>query len=166
MARPLMQRLRQPSAALWEIFRAKCSVLPRLPSLSAFLDIGYDFPVSDDNEIGLGDMIKDLRRELERSLLPPAHTGLRFELKDIDLELQVQVTRKTSGGGDAKFSFRVLDFVSVEAGGKIDRSSESARSHTFRLKLKPELVGPDGKVDPAHVSDAQRTGGPPPKSEY
>ena len=112
-----------------------------------------DSRVSNTNEIGLGEMIADLRRELEGALIPPTQKGLRFELKDIDLELQVQVTRKTSGEASGKFSFKVLDFVSVEAGGGGSHSRESGHSHTFRLKLKPEVVGEDGKARSLLVND-------------
>lgn len=131
--------------------------IPVRPHLVVPQSISYCPPVSNTNEIGLGEMIAELRTELGGALLSPTQTGLRFEPTEIELELHVQVTRKSSAEGSGKFSFKVLDFVSLEAGGGGSLARETARSHTFKLKLRPEVLDASGKSRKAWVND-EKTG--------
>ena len=54
-------------------------------------------------EIGLKDMIQQLRRELCEAITASAGEDLKFRLESIDLELQVAVTRSDEAGGGIKF---------------------------------------------------------------
>lgn len=91
--------------------------------------------------IPLAEMIQTLRRELSASMATARSEELRFRVEDVQLELQVTVSREGEGGG--KVRFLVIEF---DAGGKVSRTDV----HTFRLTLKPvtasgaaeALVGP------------------------
>ncbi len=90
-----------------------------------------------EQNIPIFEMIQALRQELQACIEEGKGHPLRFELGEIDLELQVQVSKKKAGG---------LDFSIIKAG--IDRSDIT--THIFRLKLNPILDGDDG---PIPVSD-------------
>ncbi|MDQ2696680.1 MAG: hypothetical protein M3Z21_15155 [Pseudomonadota bacterium] len=86
------------------------------------------------DKIGLVELLAELRWELVEAQNKAATEKLKFEVEDIDLELQV-VTTKT---GESKFGvkFWVLD---AEAKGAVS----SQAMQTIRLKLKPTQEGGD-----------------------
>jgi Trypsin-co-occurring domain 2 len=79
-------------------------------------------------EVPLAEMIETLRQELTAAIKAGADKDLHFELGEIELELQVAVSRRTGLQGGIKIS--VLSFGA-------DRGKEHASTHTLRLKLQP-----------------------------
>lgn len=82
--------------------------------------------------IELSEMITSLRQELERATEEGAGKDIKFLSGDVELELQVKVSKQ--GGGKVGVKFWV---VNAEANGKI--SSESIQK--IKLKLTPTKNG-------------------------
>ncbi|MGW2824949.1 trypco2 family protein [Streptomyces sp. NPDC001443] len=84
--------------------------------------------------IELASVIKDLRDELESAIRSADGELLQFELGTIELEVSVQLERRSSNG--AKVRFWVVE-AGAEAG--------AGRSGTqlVKLTLQPRLVGSD-----------------------
>lgn len=95
-------------------------------------------------EIPLADLIKALRRELQAAIEEGEGGDLLFALGPIDLELQVEVGRETSGEAGIRFWV-------VSLGGTASRSSST--SHTVRLSLTP--VSRSGDVLVAHALETR-----------
>jgi hypothetical protein len=70
--------------------------------------------------------------ELEESMKESEGEELRFVLGDIDLELQLEVSREEKGDAGIRFWL-------VSLGGSVDVSRGA--THTVRLKLTPETKG-------------------------
>ncbi len=82
--------------------------------------------------IGLGDVIRALRAELESAIQEGEGRAVRFDASSVDLEFQVGVTRT----GEGKVGIR---FWVVELGGTASYAAESIQ--TVRLSLVPVLAG-------------------------
>lgn len=88
-----------------------------------------DLTETTDEPIALSEMIATLRRELAvAAAAAPDGPGRRFSVDRCEIELQVAVTRSTTGKGGVKFWV-------VEAGAEHARAVAS--THTFRLHLMP-----------------------------
>jgi hypothetical protein len=83
---------------------------------------------TDTSEIGLSEMIENLRKELEASLDMGRGRPVAFEIDKVELELNVTVTRKRQG--ETGVAFWV-----VKAGGSLE--AENERAHKFNLTLLP-----------------------------
>jgi Trypsin-co-occurring domain 2 len=81
--------------------------------------------------IELGEVITELRRELQQAMTAGEGQPLRFELGPVELEATVAVEK--GGGGGAKVRFWV-----IELGG----DAKASRSSTQRIKLalQPRLA--------------------------
>lgn len=77
-------------------------------------------------EIGLGDALQALRREITESMLGSAHELVRFRVESVELELQVTATR--TGGGEGGVKFWILT-----AGAKREVESSSVQKVTLHL---------------------------------
>jgi hypothetical protein len=101
--------------------------------------------MSDDDSKGLvplADAIGELRAELLAAIEKADGSRLRFDLKGIDLELNVVVTREGSGGG--KVSFKLFGLgAEANLGGKIS----DAVTQKVKLTLMPKLDGADVQVN-------------------
>lgn len=113
-------------------------VLPDLGSVGGGL-LGGDEEKAGVGQIELAKAIEALRAELEVARAAGDGRGLRFEVGPVDLELQATVT--TEGGGDAAIKWWLL-----EAG--VEGSASRATTQTVRLSLTPRLVSEDGTVEP------------------
>lgn len=91
--------------------------------------------------IPLSEMIQTLRSELKVAMKEGGGDELKFEVGEVELELQVRIQNDKEGKGGIKFWV-----LTAGAGGK--KSDETV--HTFRLKLKP--VKGDSNA-PVRVSD-------------
>jgi NTP-dependent ternary system trypsin peptidase co-occuring protein len=82
--------------------------------------------------IELGEVITELRRELQQAMSAGQGQPLRFELGPVELEATVAVEK--GGGGGAKVRFWVVD---------LSGDAEASRSSTQRIKLalQPRLAG-------------------------
>ena len=84
--------------------------------------------IAAELQIPLAEAIRALRRELVEAVREGEDEELRFALGDIDLELQVEVSKEA--GGEAGIAFWL-----VTIGGKASRTSGT--THTIRLSLSP-----------------------------
>lgn len=89
--------------------------------------------------IELSEMIGQLREELLKARGQIEGSDLKFQVEDIEIELQIVTSKGASGG---------IKFF-VEAGGNMSQ----AQTQKLKLKLKP--VGRDGKGE-VLVSDPDR----------
>ncbi|HAJ80067.1 MAG TPA: hypothetical protein DCO75_09880 [Fibrobacteres bacterium] len=89
----------------------------------------------ENGRIALADAVRNLREQLQEAMEEGADKKLRFEIKDLELELKCGVTRKADA--DAGVSFWVLDL-----GAK--GSLADSKTQTIKLKLSP--VAADGNV--------------------
>jgi hypothetical protein len=84
--------------------------------------------------MSLADMIVKLRKDLRQAQEQAANENLRFQVEEIELE--VQVVTAIEGEGKIGVNFWVY---TAEAGGGLRRED----AHTLRLKLKPLVDGGD-----------------------
>ena len=90
--------------------------------------------------IELSELIVELRRELLEAQTEGEKQDLKFHVEEIDVELQIAVSKEVEGKGGVKFWV----VCSAEAGAKL----ASETTQTLRLKLKP--LASQG---PLHISD-------------
>ena len=88
----------------------------------------------DINKIGLRETLEALRIELSESILSSQGKDIRFEVGEIELEVQFVVEKSKDGKGGLKFWV-------VEMGGGI--SEKNATVQKLKIPLKPILK--DGK---------------------
>jgi hypothetical protein len=108
------------------------------PACAALVNTG----IQGDGMIELSKVIRDLRSELEKAVVVATGEKLRFEMQDIELEMEVAI--EASGKAGAKARFWVVD---VEAESAVRRAS----TQRIKLSLKPALVI-DGVEQSAYVS--------------
>lgn len=95
--------------------------------------------IADDRDqvtqlVPLASFVKQLRMDLEDALREGQGHAVRFEIGDIQLELQVEVTRTSDGS----IGISIPLFVPLSAEAKKVRESRS--SQTLRLSLKPQTT--------------------------
>jgi NTP-dependent ternary system trypsin peptidase co-occuring protein len=83
---------------------------------------------TDDQRIGLAEMIENLRSELEASLEKGVNRAVAFDIDKVDLELTVVIARKQEGKAGVAFWV-------VNAGGSVEAGRDI--THTFNLTLLP-----------------------------
>ncbi len=83
--------------------------------------------------IELSEMLGQLRKELSIAQSEGAGSDLKFQIEDIEIELQVATTKSGEAGGGVKLS--VISF-----GAKVNASE--VETQKLKLKLKPVVVGP------------------------
>ena len=79
-------------------------------------------------DIQLAEMIQTLRSELEKAQAASKGAEIKFKTEKVELELQVAISRKTTGEGG-------VEFWVVKAGAEHERST--ATTHSFKLSLVP-----------------------------
>lgn len=85
--------------------------------------------------IALAEMVEELRQELQAAMEAGRGQEIRFQLSEVTLEAQVEVSRE--GGGTAGVKFWVAE-IGASGGGS------SARTQKLVLKLLP--VNPRGET--------------------
>jgi hypothetical protein len=93
--------------------------------------------------LGLADVLAQLRSNLAQALQEGAEEDLRFALDDVEVELQVAVTKEGTGKAGVKFWV-----INAEAAGKL------ADVTTQKIKLKMKVVDKDGR--PVAIADKRR----------
>ncbi len=88
----------------------------------------------DINKVGLRETLEALRVELSKSILASEGEQIRFEVGDIELEVQFVVEQSKEGKGGLKFWV-------VEMGGGV--TNKDTITHRIKITLKP--IGKDGK---------------------
>ncbi len=84
------------------------------------------------SRIALAEMVEELRSELLQAVQAGKGKEIGFELGEVTLEAQVQVTREVGGSAGIKFWL-------VEAGGSGTHTTGSTQ--TISVKLKPVGLG-------------------------
>lgn len=108
--------------------------------------------MANEMEIPLMETIQQLRNELAVAVYEGKDQPLRFHVESVELELQVKVSRESTGkvGGKTEVKFWVVN-AAAEAGGEHKRGSE--RVHTVKLKLLPIQTDPQGSQKQVLVGD-------------
>ncbi|MDB9429096.1 hypothetical protein PN482_09335 [Microcystis aeruginosa CS-555/01A07] len=88
----------------------------------------------DINKVGLRETLEALRVELSKSILASEGEQIRFEVGDIELEVQFVVEQSKEGKGGLKFWV-------VEMGGGV--TNKDTITHRIKIPLKP--IWKDGK---------------------
>jgi hypothetical protein len=86
------------------------------------------------NKVGLRETLEALRVELSKSILAAEGEQIRFEVGEIELEVQFVVEQSKEGKGGLKFWV-------VEMGGGV--TNKDTITHRIKILLKP--IGEDGK---------------------
>lgn len=94
-------------------------------------------PDGEKIEIPLGEMIENLRQELQVAQAQGTGQPIVFEIDKVELELQMVVSRKKRG--DGKIAFWVLS-----AGGGLESRGET--THKIKLSLSPVSSRSGGRV--------------------
>lgn len=88
----------------------------------------------DINKVGLRETLEALRVELSTSILASEGEQIRFEVGEIELEVQFVVEQSKEGKGGLKFWV-------VEMGGGV--TNKDTITHRIKIPLKP--IWKDGK---------------------
>jgi hypothetical protein len=84
--------------------------------------------------IGLAEVIRELRRELQEAMKASEREALRFALGPVELEATVAVEK--GGGAEGKVRFWV-----IELGG--DAKASTSSTQRLKLVLQPRLADSD-----------------------
>ncbi len=89
--------------------------------------------------IELAESIGELRAQLDRAIKDAEGHHLRFEIQDLELELQVVATKDAKVGGkvEAGVKFWLLGGGSASAEGSLGEGSSQLQK--IKLKLRPKL---------------------------
>ena len=92
--------------------------------------------------VRLADAIQQLRRELQDAVEAGSDEDLRFEVLDLELELQVVVSEESSDTVGAKGGIK---FWLVEAGAdtQMQDGHSTSQTQTIRIKLRPKQGSDD-----------------------
>lgn len=93
--------------------------------------------------IELSEMLGQLREELLKARGQSEGSELKFQVEDIEIELQIVTTKGGKGGGGVKFWV-----YNAEA----EVNASQAKTQKLKLKLKP-VVGPDNKPAKIHSTE-------------
>ncbi len=94
-------------------------------------------------KIELAEMLTELRAQLLKAREEGGDQAVKFELADVEIEVQIATTKQAGGKGGVKFWV-----YNAEAG------VAASEGTTPRLTLKLRPTGADGK--PVYVSDSDR----------
>ncbi len=92
-----------------------------------------------ESEIPLAEVIGQLRKELTTAIEAGKGEGLQFEVRDLEVEMQVVASK--SGSGELEGGVEL--WVIGKAGGKVSGTYESSQIQTVKLKLRPRLADDD-----------------------
>lgn len=91
-----------------------------------------------ESEIPLTRVVDGLRREMLSAMEAGKGGGLRFEVRDVELEMQVVVTKAATGelasGGGLKFWV-----LQASAQGKVGGKYEASQIQKVKLRLRPKM---------------------------
>jgi hypothetical protein len=96
--------------------------------------------------IPLSAAVAEIRRELKIALLT-ADDQIGLEVKDVELELTLEIGRQTNGGGGVT----ILGVVNAKA----DTTRSDSQLHRIKLTLHPRVKTADGRSTSMELSDSE-----------
>jgi hypothetical protein len=103
--------------------------------------------------IPIANAIQSLRQEIVAAMQQAQDEDMKFELGDIELEFQVQITQQKGDEINAKGGFS-FGLVSAEASGKESEQRSKASTHRVKLTLKPKKAdGTNVKVSAQDLNE-------------
>lgn len=87
-----------------------------------------------ESEIPLAEVIRHLRSELMDAVKAGERERLRFEVQDLEVEMQVVVSKGGTAGASGEVKFWVLTKAGAEASVKY----ESSRVQKIKRRLRPK----------------------------
>lgn len=87
--------------------------------------------------IPIAEAIQAIRREIVAAVSQSEGEDIKFDLGDIELEFQVQLSKQEGGDLGAKGNLN-LGVVTLEASGKQNEQQSKATTHRVKLTLKPK----------------------------
>lgn len=97
--------------------------------------------------IELSEVMQNLRQELRKAVDAGDGQDLKFEVQDLELELQVGVQKTIGGEGRAGGGLKFWVFE-TNASGKASASYASSHLQKIKLKLRPHRKQEDGTEEP------------------
>ena len=106
-----------------------------------------------DSGVRLADAIQQLRQELQEAIQAGEDESLRFEVLDVELELQVLVSEESSGkiGAGAGLKFWLVD---AKTQGELSDKHGTSQVQKIKLKLRPKV----GEEDEAETDGGDSSG--------
>ena len=92
------------------------------------------------SEIELSEAISQLRMQLETAIKEGKGKDLRFEIQDLELELQVVATKDAKIGGQVEAGVKFWLVGGGKAAGEGGISQGSSSLQRLKLKLRPKLA--------------------------
>ncbi len=105
-----------------------------------------------DNSYELSRVIQTLREDLTAAAREGDGQTIRFNVQNIDIELQAVVEKEAGGEAGAKAKFWVLD-----ANAKLKGEYKKAITHKIKLSLQPVDTSKSGERDTNESNTLQLT---------
>ncbi|MBQ1041487.1 hypothetical protein KBX03_03095 [Micromonospora sp. C72] len=100
--------------------------------------------MSKPSQIGLAEVLCQLRAELSLAQQGGDGQRLRFEVTEAEVELEVAVSREGGPGGKVKID--VVALGGVELGAEAKRSTAQTHRISLKLTVTDEVAGGNAKV--------------------
>ena len=102
----------------------------------------------------LVEVIAALRSDIEDAILEGNSKNVKFDLEEIEVDLKVSITDKSSDKVDGKAGFNIMGLVNLGVGNEISNENTEEFAHTIKLRLTPKVKDPEtGEyVKPKNVS--------------
>lgn len=99
--------------------------------------------MNNNNSLELAEVIKALRQELIKAQVEGTEEGIRFNVNNVEVELETVIEKAADGKGGFKINFGVVE-ANAEAGGHYKNATKQ------RIKLSLGAVNvtqnPDGSI--------------------
>ena len=86
----------------------------------------------------LVEIIRALRSDIEAAVEEGEGQKVKFDVNEIEIDLQTQITKGGEGSANGEVEFKVLGFELGKVGGEAKGQYSKQDSHTIKLKLKPK----------------------------
>lgn len=112
------------------------------------------------SDISLSEALRQLRAELTKAQNDADPNGLRFDMREIELELQIAASKETELKGQAEGSGSIWSVVTAKVGGSAARTSGEDLTHRIKLTmgLSPDKDGNPQKIAGRDAPPAQSGG--------
>ena len=86
----------------------------------------------------LVEIIKALRSDIEAAVVEGEGQKVKFDVNEIEIDLQTQITKGGEVGASGEVEFKVLGFELGKASAEAKGNYNKQDSHTIKLKLRPK----------------------------